>query len=211
LSITPELDLFAGGDDFKSEEVVAYEMGWRFQSESKFAVGVATFYNVYDNLRSAEPGPPPLGIPIKIANGVEGETYGVELSGTHQLLKWWRIRGGYTFLKKELSIKSTSQDLNGGRAESNDPEHQFLLQSMMDTPGNMNVGFVVRHITELPNPRVAAYWSLDARISWMPIKTIEVSLVGQNLLHDLHTEFIPSSPAPRAVERSLYGKVTCRF
>ena len=36
---------------------------------------LAGFINNYDDLRSAEPGPPPFNLPITFANGVEGETY----------------------------------------------------------------------------------------------------------------------------------------
>jgi iron complex outermembrane recepter protein len=210
LLASPENELLVASDDFQSEKVLAYELGWRFQSKSKFNISLATFYNVYDRLRSVEPGPPPMTYPVTIGNGVEGETYGIELSGTYQLLEWWRVRGGYTFMKKELSIKSTSKDLNEGRAESNDPEQQFLIQSTMNLPGNIEFGFVIRHVGELPSPRVADYWGLDSKISWMPTEAIEVSFVGQNLLDDRHVEFARSSAA-RSIERGVYGKVTCRF
>jgi iron complex outermembrane recepter protein len=211
LSTSPEIDLVIGNDEFKSEKVLAYELGWRFQSPSQFNLSLATFYNIYDYLRTAEPGPPPLNLPITIGNGLEGETYGAEISGTYQPLEWWRIRGGYTFIKKELSLKPASKDLNEGNAESNDPEHQFLIQSTMNLPSNIEWGFVVRHISELPDPRVASYWGLDSRVSWMPTKTIEISLVGQNLLNDRHVEFARSSPTTRSMERGLYGKVGFRF
>lgn len=211
LSRSPELDLVIGNDEFKSEKVLAYELGWRFQSQSQFNLSLATFYNFYDYLRTAEPGPPPLNLPITIGNGLEGETYGAEISGTYQPLEWWRIRGGYTFMKKQLSLKPTSKDLNEGNAESNDPEHQFLIQSTMNLPGNIEWGFVVRHVSELPDPRVASYWGFDSKVSWMPTKTIEISLVGQNLLDDRHVEFARSSPTTRSMERGLYGKVGFRF
>jgi len=40
---------------------------------------------------------------------------------------------------------------------------------------------------------------------------LEVSIVGQNLLQESHAEFIPSSPAPKHIERSAYVKLICRF
>lgn len=211
LYLTPDLAFIAGNDKFKSEKVLAYELGWRLQSQSKFTLSLATFYNVYSDIRSVERGPPPFYVPITFSNGVEGETYGLELAGTHQPLDWWRLRGGYTFVKKDLSVKSSSSDLNEGRANSNDPEHQFLVQSMMDLPGGVELGFVIRYVDDLPNPKVPAYWGLDARLAWRPIKMIELSLVGQNLLDARHSEFIPSSPSPRNIERSIYGKFSFQF
>lgn len=211
LYATPDLAIILSTDSFISEEVLAYEFGWRMLSKSKFTLSAATFYNLYNNLRSAEPGPPTLNLPITFANGVDGDTYGVEFSGTYQPLHWWRLRGGYTLLRKELSIKPTSRDLNGGRVESNDPAHQFLIQSMIDLTRKIDVGFVVRYVDALPEPRVPGYWGLDAKVSWKPNKRIEFNIVGQNLLDNQHVEFIPSSPSPRNIEHSVYGKVVCNF
>lgn len=211
VNATPELLLLSGSDSFKSEEVLAYELGWRMQSPTTFSLSVTTFYNVYENLRSAEPGPAPLFMPITIANGVEGDTYGVEFTGTYQPASWWRLRGGYTFLEKDLSIKPTSNDLNGGRAESNDPAHQFLVQSMMDIPGNIELGFIGRYVDDLPEPRVASYWGLDATVAWRLYNFIEVSVTAQNLLDEQHIEFVPSNREARNLQRSIYGKVVCRF
>lgn len=211
LYATPDLAVILSTDSFKSEEVLAYEFGWRMLSKSKFTLSAATFYNLYKNLRSAEPGPPPLNLPIIFANGVDGDTYGVEFSGTYQPLHWWQLRGGYTFLRKELSVKPTSRDLNGGRVESNDPAHQFLIQSMIDLTSKINVGFVVRYVDTLPEPRVPSYWGMDAKVSWKPNNRIEFNVIGQNLLDNQHLEFIPSSPSPRNIEHSVYGKVVCYF
>ncbi|WP_276374550.1 TonB-dependent receptor [Chryseolinea sp. H1M3-3] len=211
LNAAPGVPFLQGNKDFKSEEVLAYELGWRMQYETSFTLSLATFYNIYDNLRTAEPGPPPLNLPITISNGVEGNTYGVEFMGSYQPLAWWQLRGGYTFLKKELTIKPDSRDLNGGRVESNDPEHQFLIQSMMDLPGKTELGFVVRHIKELPEPRVAGYWGLDVRLAWRPNDMLEFNVVGQNILDEEHLEFIPASPTPRNMQRGIYGKIVCRF
>jgi iron complex outermembrane receptor protein len=95
--------------------------------------------------------------------------------------------------------------------ESNDPNHQFLIQSMIDLPGKIELGFVVRYVDELPEPRVPAYWGLDVKLGWRPNEIIEFNLIGQNLLDDQHLEFIPSSPLPRSIEHSIFGKIVCRF
>jgi iron complex outermembrane receptor protein len=202
--------LLNSNNSFRSEEVLAYELGWRMQAASTFTLSVATFYNRYQNLRTVEPGPPPQNVPLILGNGVEGETYGAELAGTYQLLNWWQLRGGYTFLKKDLSVKAGSRDLNSGSVESNDPEHQLLFQSMMDLPSNIEFGLTTRYIDELPRPVVASYWGLDARLGWKPNHVIELNIVGQNLLNNRHAEF--GAPSSRnVIERSIYGKIVCHF
>jgi iron complex outermembrane receptor protein len=209
LYAAPGLPIISGAD-FESENVLAVELGWRAQPTGAFSFSLSTFYNEYDDLRSAEPGPPPLFIPITFANGVQGHTYGVELGSVVQVSPRWRLRGGYTFLKKKLSVAPGSNDLNGASAESNDPEHQFLMQSSADLPGRVSLDAVVRAVDELPDPRVPGYVDLDLRLAWSPNDRLELSVTGQNLFHGEHAEFTPASPSPRRIERGVYGKLTWR-
>jgi iron complex outermembrane receptor protein len=197
-------------ENLRSEEVLATELGWRLQPHERVSLALSTFYNVYDNLRTAEPGPPPFGIPVTLGNGLEGHSYGAELAAAYQVSDRWRLRGGYTFLHKNLSLKPGSADLNGGTAESNDPEHQFLIQSSTDLPGRLELDAVFRFVDALPKPEVPSYAGLDLRLGWRATEHLELAVVGQSLLHDRHAEFIPSSPSPREVERGVYGKITWR-
>lgn len=210
LSASPTFPIIAA-DHFKSESVLAYELGWRIQPLPQLSLSAASFYNIYDDLRSAEPGPPPFNLPITFQNGVRGETYGFELSGTYQVTDWWRLRGGYTFIRKHLVVKPGSQDLNRGTSESDDPENQFLIQSSFDLPGHCEFDGTVRYVDTLPGPYVSSYVSLDLRLAWKPTKNIEIAIVGQNILDRQHPEFVPTSPSPREIERNVYGKVSCRF
>jgi iron complex outermembrane receptor protein len=210
VDVAPGVSLITSSD-FKPEEVIAYELGWRVQPQNSLSMSVSTFYNVYNDLRSVEPGPAPIGIPLTFGNGVKGNTYGAELASTYQPLSWWHLRAGCTFLKKDLKIKANSQDRNKGTAESNDPSHQFLLQSSVDLPHALGFGTVLRYISKLSQPYVSDYIGLDVRLSWKVNKIIELSMVGQNLVKKSHTEFVPTSPAAKNIERSVYGKIACRF
>ena len=191
--------------DFESEKLLAYEVGWRFRPHELLALSVATFYNEYDDLRSVEPGPP-----FTLGNGVEGETYGVELTADSRIVDFWRLRGGYTFLKKNLRVKSDSQDLNQGTAESNDPRNQFLVQSTVDLPANFAFDSVVRYVDVLSDPHVSSYVELEVRLGCRPTEHLEFSLVGQNLLDHSHPEFTRSATAGE-IPRSVYGSITVRW
>ena len=53
---------------------------------------------------------------------------------------------------------------------------------------------------------------MDVRLGWQVSRDMEVSLVGQNLLHARHLEFIEESfIRPTSVERSVYGMVKLGF
>jgi len=211
-SLAPGIPFLVGNHDFESETLIAYELGWRLQPSGNFSFSLATFYNDYDNLRSAEPGgPPPFYIPIIISNGVEGKSFGVEISSLYRVADWWLVHWGYTFLRKDLSIKPYSHDLNNGTAESDDPENQLLVQSSMDLFNNFQLNIFIRYTDDLENKYVPGYVSMDAKVGWKPTEFLEFDIVGQNLLHERHPEFIPSSPSPRQIERSIYGEVSLRL
>lgn len=210
VEFSPGVPAILGSDTFQSETVIAYELGWRMQPVQKLSTSLSGFYNVYDNIRSVEPSPTPSSYPIIIGNGVQGESYGCELSLTSKVATWWQLRGSYTIFAKDLKVKPGSKDLNNASAESNDPKNQFLIQSTIDLPYNISFGTFFRYVDELPKPIVPHYFGLDLRLSWKVHEMLEVSVVGQNLLYDTHKEFIASS-RPREIERSVYGKIICRF
>src|ERR1700681_2250715 len=84
----PVLISVFGSRQFKSEDLLAYEAGYRVQVTSNFSTDIAVFYNHYTHLRTAEPGAPflevnptPLHIvaPFFAGNKMSGGTYGTEL------------------------------------------------------------------------------------------------------------------------------------
>ena len=57
---------------------------------------------------------------------------------------------------------------------------------------------------------VPSYVDMDVRLGWQPTEKIELSLVGQNLLHSHHPEYF-SDPARVEIQRSVYAKFTWHF
>ena len=196
--------ILAGGTNFISEKVVAYEIGYRIRPIEKVSLSLATFFNHYDDLRSVTTN----GTAFVLANGLRGETWGVELSANYQPVDWWRLRGGYDYLHKYL-WSTTGQDTGGGVREGNDPEHQFSLQSIMELPAHFELDLTARYVDTLPSPQVPSYFSFDVRLAWR-FKRLELSLVGQNLWDDQHPEF-GAMGTRQEIPRSIYGKATWRF
>ena len=201
---------FAGGTNFVSEELLAYEIGYRVQPHPRVSVSLAAFYNDYDDIRSVEQVSPPAALPIMIGNGQEGETYGAELTIDYRATDWWRLRAGYTELQIQIRPKAGSTDMTRGSSESRDPNRQFMARSSVDLPWNIELDAGFRFVTHIANQRVPEYGELDLRLAWRPIPSLELSVAGQNLLHEHHAEF-GSPTARREIERSVYGKVLWRF
>jgi len=207
----------SGSDDFDSENVIAYEIGYRAQLGSSFSTSITAFYNEYDDVRSLSFTPATL-VPLFLDNNLEGETQGVELSADYQVMRWWRLRLGYSYLEEDIRVKDGELDIiNNALNETADPQHQVSLRSSMDLPYNMELDAQLRWVDELRinNVGIAAevpnYTELSVRLGWRPTDRLELSLTGQNVLHDEHVEYGLASAEQVEIERSIYGKVQWRF
>jgi iron complex outermembrane receptor protein len=195
----------AGGPDFDSEVLRAYEVGYRVHPVPRLSGSLTAFYNSYDKLRSIEMGPP-----ATLANGLEGSSHGLEAGGAVEARKWWSLSGGYSFLKLELEAEPGSSDTTTAKQTGDSPRHQWYVRSSMSLPHDIALDVGVRSVGELPNQRIPSYIACDGRLGWQPKGAVEIALVGTNLFEPQHPEF-GTGGSRREIERSLYGKVTCRF
>lgn len=222
----PAVTSIFGDRNFDSEKLMAYEFGYRVQPHKRLSVDLALFYNEYDDLRTLEPGTPffrflpshpgvpPPHIAFVVGNRMSGETYGVEIAPAWQMTDWWRWRVSYTFLEMHLHTDGSSGDTTTEQGiEGSNPHHQLTLSSSIDFPHDVTLDWAVRYVDQLPARMIDSYVVMDVRLAWRPIKNLELSIVGQNLLDDRHPESAPSFIAtqPTEVQHSVYGKITWRF
>lgn len=211
-----------GSPQFKSENLLAYELGYRVQATSTFSADIAAFYNDYDNLLSAEPGTPfleanpaPFHIvaPFVAANKRSGGTYGAELFADWKVFPKWKLSGSYSYLQMKIRKDPDSLDPTSDAVNGTSPRHQSYVRSSIDLPKNLEQDLIIRYVDRLRSLNVSSYFSLDARLGWRPVKSFELSVSGQNLLNKRHLEFIPDfiSTSPTEVRRTFYGTVTWRF
>lgn len=199
----------SGSPDYKSEELLAYELGYRIHPSSSISVSLAAYYNMYDNIRSVETiiTPPPAR--LVFGNGFEATTFGGDIKIDSKIFNWWLIRVGYSHIQIDFDKKPVSTDNSNGTTEAADSRHNFLLNSSMDLPANFKLDIIFRYVSDIENPvsHVPEYSELDLRVAYQLTPSIEVSVTGQNLLHDHHPEFGVETEWQR-IERSIYGKVT---
>ncbi|MDY6933382.1 MAG: TonB-dependent receptor [Spirochaetota bacterium] len=212
-----------GDSDFESEKLYAYEIGYRIQPLHVLAFDAAGFYNVYDDLRTVEPSmfyyieplpaPQHLVVPYFIGNKMKGETYGAELAVDWQAFDWWRLKTAYTYLIMHLELDNSSLDTISKAGAGESPHHQLSIRSFIDLPKNIEFDLWLRFVDELPSQDVDRYITMDARLGWIPIENIEISITGQNLLENRHIEYKQELylTTPTEIERSVYGKIICRF
>jgi iron complex outermembrane receptor protein len=193
----------AGGPDFDSEKLIAYELGYRVQPRSNLSLSFATYVNEYTDLYNVQTAT----FPYTIENGAEGSSWGVEISGTWQPMAAWRLRGGYNFFDKHLHSKPGHVAAANVLASlGHDPQNQFSLQSMLTLRPDLDLDITVRYVSALPDPYIPSYVAFDLRLAWQTGHW-EYSLVGENLGDPSHSEFGTFQEIPR----TFYGKVSVRF
>jgi len=211
-----------GSHQFNSEDLLAYEVGYRAQVTSNLTFDLATFYNNYTNLRSAEPGTPfvegspaptDIVIPFVAANKMSGGTYGVELFADWKVVPKWRLAGSYSYLQMNIHKNSDSLDPTPDNPNGSSPRHQWYLRSSVDLPKHFEQDTTLRFVDHLPSLGLPGYYSLDAHLGWRPVTKLELSIGGQNLLNNRHLEFMPDfvNTSPTVVKRSIFGSITVKF
>ena len=207
-----------GRDEYDSEDVWAYEAGFRTRPDDWVSLDLAVFYNDYENLGSLTYGYMSFGsAPLPhnqvtglYANDMKGHSYGVEVAADFLPNEWWKLRLAYTWLKISLDLDDTfATELDDIREAC--PEHQISLLSMMQVSDNLQLDTWFRYADSFGN--VPSYVTLDARIAWTLFEGLEVSIVGQNLMESEHLEYQEDylNTAYVKIERSVYGKLTWRF
>jgi iron complex outermembrane receptor protein len=210
LLFTPPGFVFRGTDEFKSEELIAYETGYRMRPLAQLSVDIAAYYNRYDDVRSSSFAAPGFNAAF-VRNDLNATTYGGEITGTLDLIEDLRFRMGYAHFRGRFEPDPGTIDLFGGSAEGNDPRHQFLVRSNWNLPADFEFDSMLRFVSRLPNPVVDRYATLDLRLGWLATPDLEISLSGRNLLDSMHPEFGAPGPGRGEVRRNFVANILWRF
>lgn len=218
----------SGTEDFDSEEVLAYEAGYRFQPTRSLWVDMTVFYNKYKNLETSEKiistgsapendkpwkddsefiSSPYIQNMLYTDNKMDGESYGIEIAADWRPADQWHITAAYSYLQLCMHLTDASTDKESkAEIEGSSPRHQISLRSALDITKSLELDLWLRYVDELSAKGTDSYTALDARLAWRPFRNFELSLTGQNLFEHSHAEF-----SDIEVERSVYGKVSWHF
>ena len=224
-----------GSDEFDSEQVDSYEVGFRDIVSDVLSIDVSAFYSRYDRLRTIEAQPmvcepsgrrPPFCRPsdrIIIAgvgdNLKSGKSYGLEIATDWRVHDSSTLKFAYSYLQIEERPYPESDDLIANFSEGQNPAHQYSGRWQWDVTDNVSVDSWVRYVDELPavSPGLVIddYWDLDVAINWQVTTDFRLSLLGRNLAGE-HVEFIDEFTAfdasrPREVERTVLARIDWKF
>ena len=177
-----------GTDDFQSEELLAYELGYRTPLGDTAFLDLATFFNDFDNLQSVEVD----GSGIQFYdNKVQAEAMGVEVALDVDLSERWRLRSTYAWF--EMDFEADGDSAEAATVDTKDglvPENRATLRSYYDLGSDWEfdtgIYWTDDHSSSFfENP---AYWRVDVRLGWNPSEHLQLSIGVQNAQTDEHPE-----------------------
>ena len=204
-----------GNDSFRSEELIASELGYRVGPAQNLSLDLSVFYNQYDHLETLEVGdvimvgdPPAYLIqPATLGNGMEGDTYGGSLVANWQPMAAWRLQFQYAYLDFDLELKSGSTDTGALSTAGRSPGHQAAIHSFLQLPHDFNLYTGIRYTDELTSFDIRRRTAVDISLGWRPIEVLRVSFTVRNLNHETHLEY----GGGNLIERSAYLRAVWTF
>ena len=208
--------------DVGSEDLIAYEAGFRIRTSRALYVDTAVFYNVYDQLKNDQvqppelelfPQPPHILTGVQIVNGSRADTYGFEVLADWVPGERFKLQMWYAYIDMQIDALPGFDPSTLGRGNGQTPDHQASLRTTWDAGSHWELDAWLRYTGDISSHPVDDYLELDLHVGWKPSDSVELSLVGRNLLSGEHPEFtdlvVPGEPSQ--VERSVHGKVTWSF
>jgi iron complex outermembrane receptor protein len=213
-----------GNQHYKSETMIAQELGYRFLLNKWLFLDITTYYNVYEKLKSYEldqenidvlnyKGDEFWVISNIQYNDIFGQTYGAELVIAGNPKDWWTTRLTYSYLQIELERRLNSNYLYHKEEEGESPHNQISFQSSFKLSGGHTLDFNIRYVDDLPGIKVPSYTTYDLRLNWHLTERTDITIVGSNLHSKKHLQFqfaaIPF--VMTKVDRSYYCQFTWRI
>ncbi len=180
--------VFSANEDFESEYLTAYELGWRQKASPHFNWEAVAFVHDYTDLMEYQSS-------SYVQDGIfyfdsyptnqgEAQHYGSELVLTWQPDTRYFMQLAYTWL---------DSDTNTSMAK-----HQASLRTGWQIADNFRSDLWLRYVDKvcdfaspviLMGECIEAYNTVDLRLAWQVSKQLELSLSGANLLDSRHLEY----------------------
>jgi iron complex outermembrane receptor protein len=202
-----DLDLSLGNQSLDSEELVAYELGWRYHASERFSFDITGFYNDLDSLVTSEFLPPfmqgsVLVQPISYDNFGSAEAWGFEVGLDARPFECWRLRAAYSSYRQINEVDSASNSGFTGQDQFF-PHNIANLRSYVDLGGHWELDTGLYYVDEISALATPSYLRADLHVGYNPTPNWRFAIGGQNLCDPTHPE-----DGGDLVERNLYFALT---
>jgi len=181
-----------GSRDLDTEEVVAWELGYRVQPGAGLSLDLAAFHHEYEHvLASCSAGltPETDTVPYRTqlvqgCNAGTARAAGVETSLVWSPSARWRWSAAYSYLGFTTHLPAGLDAWTGSS-----PRHMAQLRLQGDPRPGWETDLALFYTDSLPHQDVPAVLRLDLRLERTLRTGLGLEIVGRNLLDDRHREF----------------------
>jgi len=208
-----------GNPDYRSEPMISYELGQRAKVGQRLSLDGAAFVNSHQRelgYVAQNPAfvPPQNGVPAYVnfptmpENVVYGMTFGAEVSATWDATRWWKLNGGYSWLRERMHWQP---GFTGFTVDS-DPSQQFQIRSQLNLPKNFEFDTTAYFYGNGTPVGVGRYLRGDIRLGWRRTENAEFNVGVRNALDPQHPEqFSIRYYQAFQVRRNVYASFTWYF
>jgi iron complex outermembrane receptor protein len=188
------------GGDVGVERLTAYEVGYRLTPIHWLTLDLSGFVNRYEDLivfapsaPEFTPTPPPghFTIQYPVVNGGEGNVIGGEAIVRVEPLTGWVLEGSYSHLDDHLRLKDGMPEASLGLAQGRAPRHQVRFRSSTTLLGELDVDVAVRYVSALDGLGIDGGTAMDAKVSWVVSRFVDVAVAGRNIFAGARRWFVP--------------------
>jgi iron complex outermembrane receptor protein len=205
-----DIYLDVGNRNLDAEELIAYELGWRFQPTERVAVDIATFYNDLDSLVTREFDDPftqggNTYFPETFGNLGAAEAWGYEIAVDTVITDAWRIRAAHTHYEQNSSVDAASDDTGFPLGAKLSPENISNLRSYLALGGNWEFDIGLYYVDVMTAAGTPSYFRTDVRLGYQPSADWRFAIGVQNATDPDHPE-----NGGYFVERNVWFSLTWR-
>jgi iron complex outermembrane receptor protein len=215
---TPANVYVQGNNALLSEQLTAYELGYRIQPTKRVSLDFTAFYNAYNDLvQTNEARPIVTGsgvqVPVVFGNHEDADTYGTEISTNVQMTDNWRLTGSYSLLETTAYTTEGASTVGADHAiEGASPKNQFQLHSYLDITRHLQLNVGEYYTSSIGEYNVPGYFRTDINISWQPAAGLALQVGVQNLFDNHHPEYgFSSLTIGSEVPRAFFAEFTWSF
>jgi len=218
----PFLIRVIGNGRVRSEHVTAYEAGARWRPSEQSLIELTAFKLFYKGvpdthaaIASAFIDHGSVVIPVNLINMLNGKGNGIEANFLYQPFSWLSLKGSYTYLHQnyvDLPIKDAETRATVRSTIGQDPTNRFHIGISMDPVESVEFDANLYFSGPFRNGNIQGHHRLDMRLGWKPLKDLEISVAGQDMLRASHFENTNNSMAwASMIQQRYYGMVTYTY
>lgn len=210
------------GEDMRSETASTVELGYRYR-QGALTLDAAAFATRYR--RQAEYVVTFDGVvalpaltrvtELEVRTTDDSRAYGFELAADYRYSMDWSLHAAYTYTDSTALDRRfpTVLPLTSFFIYSADARHRLSLRSSWNLAADWQLDAWLRSVSSVEPSGIGGYTDADVRLAWQVRRDLELSVVGQNLLHARRAQYVadtlPSSPL--AIQRAAYLKAVWSF